>query len=92
MKLKDGEGVLEVNRGVTQSKTEILDLTGLAKSLTKYSKLKCPHFDRVDFRGWLLKIEQFFETGQTKPADKVRSMMMHLDEKALQWHQIFMRN
>ena len=92
LKLKDGGGALEVNRGVTQSKTEILDLTGLARPFTKYSKLECPRFDGVDFRGWLLKIEQFFEADQTKPVDRVRSMMMHLDGKALQWYQRFMRN
>ena len=52
--------VLKVERGVTQTKTEVLDLTGITRPLTKYSKLECPRFDGEDFRGWLLKIEQFF--------------------------------
>ena len=30
--------------------------------------------------------EQFFETDQTKQVDKGRSVIMHLDGKALQWH------
>ena len=65
---------------------------GVTRSLTKYSKLECPHFDGIDFRGWLLKIEQFFEADQTKSNDKVRRVMMHLDGRALQWHQRFMKN
>ena len=75
----------------TSSPTEFLNLTGTVRPLTKYSKLECPSFEGVNFRGWLLKIEQFFEADQTKEADKVRVVMMHLHGKALQWHQRFVK-
>ena len=32
-------------------------------------RLECPHFDREDFFGWIMKLEQFFEA-------KVRLIMM----------------
>ena len=48
-------------KDTTQASTELIDLTGSSRVLTKYSKLQCPRFDGMDFRGWLLKIEQFFE-------------------------------
>ena len=84
-------GIPAAVKEASQTKTETLDLTGL-RTFTKYSKLECPRFDGVDFRGWLLKIEQFFEADQTKESDKLRTVMMHLDGKALQWHQRYMKN
>ena len=74
-------------RGVSSARTEHIDLTGISRPLTKYSKLECPRFDGTNFRGWLLKMEQFFEADQTREEDKVRSVMVHMDGKALQWHQ-----
>ena len=56
------------------------------------SKMECPHFDRSDFKGWYLKMEQFFFVDHTRDQDKVRTVMMHLEGKALQWHQRFMKN
>ena len=59
---------------------------------TKYTKLECPKFDGSDFQGWLLKMEQFFEVDQTREEDKIRTIMMHLEGKALQWHQRYMKS
>ena len=75
MKQKGCVRVLKVNRWVTQSKIDVLDLIRLARPFTKYSKLECPRFDVVDLRGWLLKIEQFFDADQTKGVDRVKSVM-----------------
>ena len=69
-----------------------VDLTKIGRIHTKLSKLECPRFDGADFKRWLLKMEQFFMVDQTREHDKVRIVMMHLDGKALQWHQQFMRN
>ncbi|KAG8384912.1 hypothetical protein BUALT_Bualt04G0167500 [Buddleja alternifolia] len=45
-----------------------------------------------DLRGWIYKCEQFFEIDNTPPEAKVRIAVVHLEGKALQWHQIFMKN
>ena len=80
------------NKTVTQSLPEHIDLTGGSRLQTKYAKLECPRFDGENFRGWLLKLEQFFEADHTKEQDKVRTVMLHLEGRALQWHQRFMKN
>ena len=93
--LTDSRRVTPVLAGDIRSSvqtTKILDLTGSSRALTKYPKLECPRFDGCDFKGWLLKMDQFFEADQTKEQDKVRAVMMHLDRKTLQWHQRFMKN
>ena len=84
MRQKGMLGVTGEIKGVTPTVTENLDLTGGARMLTKYSKLECPRFDGEDFRGWLLKIQQFFEADQTRESEKLRHVMMNLEGKALQ--------
>ena len=56
------------------------------------SKLDCPRFNGFDFLGWRLKVEQFFEAVNLPEEEKVPTVMIHLDGKALQWHQRFMRS
>ena len=58
-------------------------------SKINYSRnnLDCPHFDGRDFLGWLMKVQQFFEVVGTMEKDKIQVVMIHLDGKALQWHQ-----
>lgn len=48
--------------------------------------MECPKFSGEDFPGWLTKIEQFFDVDNTKEAEKVRVVMMHLSGEALHWH------
>ncbi|KAL4295662.1 hypothetical protein GQ457_12G011410 [Hibiscus cannabinus] len=50
-------------------------------------KLLCPRFDGDDFRGWISKLEQYFEAENVPENAKVRVVMLHLENKALQWHQ-----
>ncbi|GMI67486.1 hypothetical protein HRI_000417900 [Hibiscus trionum] len=50
-------------------------------------KLPCPKFDGSDFRGWHSKLEQFFEAEAVPEQSKIRLVMIHLEGKALQWHQ-----
>ncbi|KAL4301768.1 hypothetical protein GQ457_10G007190 [Hibiscus cannabinus] len=50
-------------------------------------KLLCPRFDGEDFRGWISKLEQYFEAEKVPEFAKIRVVMLHLEGKALQWHQ-----
>ena len=58
---------------------------------SKHSKLDCPRFDVYDFFRWYMKVEQFFEVVETLEEKKVQIVMIHLDGKALQWHQRYMK-
>ena len=80
------------NKSFRTTSTDNLDLTEPGRSQTKLSKLECPRFDGTDFKGWYLKMEQFFVVDHTRDQDRVRTVMMHLEGKALQWHQRFMKN
>ncbi|GMI89777.1 hypothetical protein HRI_002647000 [Hibiscus trionum] len=55
-------------------------------------KLLCPKFDGSDFKGWLCKLEQYFEAERTLESAKVRMVMLHLEGKALQWHHFATKN
>ena len=52
----------------------------------KYGRLDCPRFDASDFAGWRMKIDQFFEADGTDDSAKIRTVMLHLEGRALQWH------
>ncbi|KAG8363657.1 hypothetical protein BUALT_Bualt19G0045300 [Buddleja alternifolia] len=58
---------------------------------TKVSRVEFPHFNGEDLRGWLYKCEQFFEVDETPSAAKVKLASVHLEGKALQWHQMYMK-
>ena len=90
--LKMKSAMVTGNKTFSTPFTGHVDLTEIGRLHTKLSKLECPRFDGTDFKGWLLKMEQFFVVDQTREHDKVRTVMMHLDGRALQWHQRFMRN
>ena len=55
------------------------------------SKLECPRFDGYDFLGWYMKVEQFFQAVGIPETEKVQMVMIHLDGRALQWHQRYMK-
>ena len=72
---------------------EVSNLTGDSSRFNpRRSKLDCPKFDGYDFLGWRLKIEQYFDAVGIAEEDKVQTAMIHLDGKALQWHQRFMKS
>ena len=58
---------------------------------SRRSKLECPRFDGYDFLGWQMKVEQYFEAVEIPETEKVQMVMIHLDGKALQWHQRYMK-
>ncbi|OMO78678.1 hypothetical protein COLO4_24687 [Corchorus olitorius] len=61
------------------------------RSYTKHSKIECPRFEGSDFVGWYHRILQFFEADSTLESSKIRTVMMHLEGRALPWHLHFMR-
>jgi len=50
-----------------------------------------PKFEGYDVQGWVYKCESFFGIDGTPDNAKVRVASIHLDGKALLWHQSFMR-
>ncbi|KAG8391132.1 hypothetical protein BUALT_Bualt01G0156100 [Buddleja alternifolia] len=57
----------------------------------KVSRVEFPHFNGEDLGGWLYKCEQFFEVDETPSATKVKLASVHLEGKALPWHQMYMK-
>ncbi|XP_020105551.1 uncharacterized protein LOC109722075 [Ananas comosus] len=58
----------------------------------RFTKIEFPRFDGEDLKGWLFRCEQFFEVDGTSEEAKVRLAAIHLEGKALQWHQIYMKS
>jgi len=61
-------------------------------TLSRLSRVEFPKFWGEDVQGWIYKCEQFFEVDNLEEGMKVRVASIHLSEKALQWHQSFMRS
>ncbi|XP_071913952.1 uncharacterized protein [Coffea arabica] len=64
---------------------------GSYQTPTRFSRIEFPKFGGVDFKSWSYKCDQFFEIDETPSETKVRIAAMHLEDKALQWHQVFMK-
>lgn len=64
---------------------------GSYQAPTRFSRIEFPKFGGDDFKSWLYKCDQFFEIDETPSETKVRVAAMHLEGKALQWHQVFMK-
>lgn len=50
-----------------------------------------PQFFGEDFDGWMLKVEHYFEVDATFNDDKLKLAVLHLNGRAIQWHQSFMK-
>lgn len=61
-------------------------------SLSRLSKIDFPKFGGEDVQGWSYKCEQFFEVDSTPDNMKVKIVAIHLNGKALLWHQSFVKN
>ncbi|KAG8374641.1 hypothetical protein BUALT_Bualt10G0017100 [Buddleja alternifolia] len=59
---------------------------------TKCSKVEFPRFNGEDLRELIFKCEQFFDVDETPFDAKVRIASVHLEGKALQWHQVYMKS
>ena len=58
-------------------------------TFSRLSKIDFPHFDGEDVQGWVYSCEQFFEVDNTLKNIKVKIASIHLEGKALLWHQSF---
>ncbi|XP_022026308.1 uncharacterized protein LOC110927012 [Helianthus annuus] len=58
----------------------------------RLTKVKFPKFNGDDVEGWLYKCEHFFSIDETPERYKVRYAAVHLEGRALQWHQGFMKS
>lgn len=52
-------------------------------------KLECPKFDDIDFQGWWSKLEQYFDDEGVVDNAKVRTVVLHLEGKTLNWHHFY---
>nr|CAD1839913.1 unnamed protein product [Ananas comosus var. bracteatus] len=46
----------------------------------------------MDLKGWMYRCEQFFEIDGTEEDAKVKLATIHLEGRALQWHQVYMKS
>lgn len=58
---------------------------------TRQTRVEFPRFSGEDLRGWLYRCENFFELDNTPWDMKVRVAAVHLERRALQWHQMYMQ-
>ncbi|PKI34771.1 hypothetical protein CRG98_044838, partial [Punica granatum] len=62
-------------------------------SLTaRIGKLEFPRFCGDGVREWLYRCEQFFEVDETPDNVKLKLVVIHLEGRALQWHQSYVRS
>ncbi|XP_022030328.1 uncharacterized protein LOC110931233 [Helianthus annuus] len=54
---------------------------------TRFCNLEFPKFDGSDVDGWIYRAEHFFMVDETPEDAKMRIAVIHLEGKALQWHQ-----
>lgn len=55
------------------------------------TKIDFPRFDGNDLKSWLYKCVQFFELDGVVDPDKVKLAAIHLEGKALLWHQTYIK-
>ncbi|XP_071738959.1 uncharacterized protein [Rutidosis leptorrhynchoides] len=60
--------------------------------ITRLTKLEFPKFDGTDVKEWLYHCNQFFVVDRIDEDDKIRIASIHLQKKALTWHQQFIRH
>ncbi|PKI53800.1 hypothetical protein CRG98_025806 [Punica granatum] len=65
---------------------------GHYSATAKIGKLEFPRFSGEGVREWLYRCEQFFEVDMTPDDVKVKLVAIHLEGKALQWHQAYVRS
>ncbi|XP_022041343.1 uncharacterized protein LOC110943921 [Helianthus annuus] len=61
-------------------------------SSNRLTKVEFPKFNGDDVEGWMYKCEHFFSIDDTPERYKVRYAAVHLEGRALQWHQGFMKS
>ncbi|OIT05665.1 hypothetical protein A4A49_61683, partial [Nicotiana attenuata] len=59
---------------------------------TRKRQIEFLKFDGTELRDWVSKSEQYFDVDNTSENSKVKLASLHLEGKALQWHQGYMKN
>nr|CAD1823577.1 unnamed protein product [Ananas comosus var. bracteatus] len=59
---------------------------------SRFTKVEFPRFNGMDLKGWVYRCEQFFEIDGTEEDAKVKLATIHLESRALQWHQVYMKS
>ncbi|KAJ0578410.1 putative nucleotidyltransferase, Ribonuclease H [Helianthus annuus] len=59
--------------------------------LHRIGKIDFPKFDGNEVDGWIYKCEHFFNIDETPENFKVRYAAIHLEGKAVKWHQSFLK-
>ncbi|GKF04476.1 hypothetical protein Tco_0035144, partial [Tanacetum coccineum] len=65
---------------------------GSQSAYTRIAKLKFPKFSGEDVNGWVFRCEQFFAYDQLIEAEKVHIVSIYLHDKALLWHNQFIKS
>ncbi|KAL4355348.1 hypothetical protein GQ457_06G015890 [Hibiscus cannabinus] len=86
-----GDGLLEENTWVALASSED-EVQILDESRPFSYKLHCPNFDGTNFRDWWSKLEQFFAAEAIPKQSKVKLVMLHLEDDAIQWHHFITRS
>ncbi|KAF2287775.1 hypothetical protein GH714_002668 [Hevea brasiliensis] len=55
------------------------------------TKLEFPRFSGEGLESWLLRSEYFFKVGRIAPENRVKVAALHLEGKAIKWHQGFVK-
>lgn len=58
---------------------------------TRLTKVEFPKFDGNDLKSWLYKCNQFFELDHVSDSHRVKLAAIHMEGKALLWHQTYMK-
>ena len=58
---------------------------------SRMTKIDFPRFDGTELRSWLYKCNQFFQLDDVKDPQRVRLAAIHLEGKALLWHQTYIK-
>ncbi|XP_074301263.1 uncharacterized protein LOC141632631 [Silene latifolia] len=66
--------------------------SGGVNIMVRSPTIKFPTFDGTDVEDWLFKCTQFFSITDVDNVAKVTYTTMHLEAKALAWHQAFTKN
>ncbi|XP_074317936.1 uncharacterized protein LOC141654717 [Silene latifolia] len=61
-------------------------------NMVRSPTIKFPTFDGSNVDDWLFKCAQFFSMSETDEVTKVTYASMHLETRALAWHQSFIKN
>ncbi|XP_070017004.1 uncharacterized protein [Nicotiana sylvestris] len=59
---------------------------------TRYSRVEFSRFGGDDLRGWVYRCEQFFDVDGTPEDMKVKLASIHMEGRALQWHQTLLKS